>query len=838
MSTFNIKADFTNGVKIEGGFITFVQQDTKTCELSLELLDKGNIIDMTNRRATFSVVTPSGATIEETHLEVVDATLGKLKLVMPSDMILESGKYKAQIQLYPLESYARESTLIFNYSVTPSLMSDQKLLATERFGTLEGLIVTVEGLQNDVNGNVETIEKAQVVAERAKDDALLSASYSIQSATSAKEAAQAATTMTGVLDEVVEQARQSALASTESAQAAKASADEADRAAKTALAATDKANTAVSTANKALADVNTAIVDITTAKQVIDNAAITANNAANEATNAVTQTNQLSQTVHALADKVNTANQTANSNLQAIDIIANKADSAAGKAEASLTKADEVSKKVDAALVVAEGVVAQANTANLTANKAVVDATNQANIAKGEVTKATEQANKAKTEADRATTQANTASGHADKAKEEADKAGLAGEQAFKDGIHLNGVSKQNFNFIGVPARHPRVAYGIRVDLRDNTVTRLGGAVGMEFKDFMNVAPWNGKLVNIEGQYMKEFELTYTKRVPILLEPCADGGKGQQMVVWEDWVSCYPFEDMDVAQTFVRGGKVVPYYYFSRFEGSIQKSDGSYLLNDEQTADFNNDMLSSIPNAKPCSGKTQNLTIENARKLANNRNKNSEYEWSQLDFSFTSYMQRLLVVAMGGFDCQATIGRGTVDIPDNPNTENNSLKTGGTLNMGLLCGSCGENGKSSVNAWGIENFWGNIWKFVDDFVIEAKGLNNGFTSGGDNLTVNTSSNKDDLGYTLSKSNGYASAFGYDKTVDFAYIPTVTKSGKVISKDYFYQNNTYSGFLVARLGGFWSNGSYAGCFYWRVSYAASSRIRSVGARLACIRKSHN
>lgn len=420
--------------------------------------------------------------------------------------------------------------------------------------------------------------------------------------------------------------------------------------------------------------------------------------------------------------------------------------------------------------------------------------------------------------------------------KTEYDTKVLALETELKNKNQINGVGQSNFNFICLPTRHPRIAYGIRVDMRDGTVTRLGGAAGMEFKDFMNVAPWNGKLVNIEGQYMKEFELTYTKRVPILLEPCADGGKGQQMVVWEDWVSCHPFEDMDVAQTFVRGGKVVPYYYFSRFEGSIQKPDGSYLLNDEQTANFNNDMLSSIPNAKPCSGLTQNLTIENARKLANNRNKNSEYEWTQLDFSFASYMQRLLVIAIGGFDCQATIGKGAVDILDNPNTENNSLKTGGTLNMGLLCGSCGEDGKSSVNAWGVENFWSNIWKFVDDFVIEAKGLHNGFTSGGDNLTVNTSSNKDDLGYTLSKSNGYASAFGYDKTVDFAYIPTATKSGKVISKDYFYQNNTYSGFLIARLGGSWAYGSGAGCFCWDVSSAASARGRTIGARLSCIPKS--
>ncbi|MGL5330748.1 MAG: hypothetical protein ACRDD7_15880, partial [Peptostreptococcaceae bacterium] len=414
-------------------------------------------------------------------------------------------------------------------------------------------------------------------------------------------------------------------------------------------------------------------------------------------------------------------------------------------------------------------------------------------------------------------------------------------ESAVDKKIVLNGdVGKSSFDFISQTIEDKNQAYGLKVDLDANTFTRLGDAVGKVLNDFYNLYPWaDMRRQIIEGQHMVRIPKFYYKRVPIKLEEIpqsADANEiGKSLIIWEDWISPYPLSDYKVHPMFVRKGKAIDYLWFSAYEGSIyDASANTYLLEDEQVADFTTDMLCSIPNAKPCSGLTQQLHIENARKLANNRSVNSEYEWFQQDFSTVSGIQILITIAIGNYDCQTSIGKGVVDVADVPNTANNSLKTGQTIDMGVLCGYNGENGKSSVNFFGIENFWGNIWKFVDGFNVECKGIHQGWISN-DDYKVSTSTNKDNLGFTISKANGYMSKAGYNESVDFAFMPTETKGGKVISKDYLYQNSTYNGFLIAHLGGLWTDGAAAGCFYWTLHNAASVRLRSIGARLTCILK---
>lgn len=384
-----------------------------------------------------------------------------------------------------------------------------------------------------------------------------------------------------------------------------------------------------------------------------------------------------------------------------------------------------------------------------------------------------------------------------------------------------------------IKSLHPEteLAYGVEVDLEASTVVRIGKAVGMSLQNFENVAPWNGELVIIDGQHMKKIPKFYYKREilkTILIPQSSDSNEiGFKMVKWRDYISPVKLSGFEVEPAFARNGQELPYFGFSRFEGSIfDKSANKNLLEDEQVADFAQDLLCSIPNAKPCSGKTQLLTIENARKLAQNRNTSTTHVWGQQDFDIVTAIQRMITIGCGNFDCQASVGKGAVDIPDTPNTENNSLKTGSTANMGMTCGNAGVDGKSSVNFFGIENFWGNIWKFVDGIVIEAKTKNRAWVNC-DDLTIDTTNNKKNLGFTLSKSSNYISGFGEHGS---AYLPCETKGGNVLSKDYFYQNSAYNGFLIALLGGRWSSGAGAGCFCWSVDSAGSNRNRHIGARL--------
>ena len=111
----------------------------------------------------------------------------------------------------------------------------------------------------------------------------------------------------------------------------------------------------------------------------------------------------------------------------------------------------------------------------------------------------------------------------------------------------------------------------------------------------MNIAPWNGELEIVEGEHMKNFDLTYYKRVVHQKETIPQSSDnneiGEQLLVWEDWVSCYPFEDMYVHPAFQRQNRVVSKFKFSRFDGCVfDKSANDYLYNDEQVANFNEDM--------------------------------------------------------------------------------------------------------------------------------------------------------------------------------------------------------------------------------------------------------
>lgn len=52
-------------------------------------------------------------------------------------------------------------------------------------------------------------------------------------------------------------------------------------------------------------------------------------------------------------------------------------------------------------------------------------------------------------------------------------------------------------------------------------------------------------------------------------------------------------------------------------------------------------------------------------------------------------------------------------------------------------------------------------------------------------------------------------------------------------DYYYQNNTWNGYRIARLGGSWSIGDYAGGFYWILDSGVGHSGRNFSGRLVLI-----
>ena len=392
---------------------------------------------------------------------------------------------------------------------------------------------------------------------------------------------------------------------------------------------------------------------------------------------------------------------------------------------------------------------------------------------------------------------------------------------------------------------------GVEVDIVNNTFTRLAGAVGLNPGEDFNVFNMYGgrKRCNLSdagevtayygdagysatgsnGQVMVEQPKFFYKFVPLNLFK-VEGQEGWSCDKFRIYLSDTAKRGFKIHPNFTRGvpATIKDFIYSAAYTGSIYDASAStLLLNDEQVADFAADKLCSISGAKPCSGVTQNLTRANTRKLANNRGSGFQIT----DFLSNSATQMLFLVEYASFDTQSKIGIGVASFTDD-GTTNMAIVNGGTDNLGNESGMAnGDNGKVSVTYRGEENFWGNIWSWEDGLNIEAKGLHNAFFALGNFADDTKAEPYKDVGFQLAKANGYVNAIGYSEVCDFAFLATRTSgaSNRPLN-DYFYQNNTYNGFLVSVLGGRWNYGSTAGGFSRSVNITASHRYRYIGGRL--------
>lgn len=331
-------------------------------------------------------------------------------------------------------------------------------------------------------------------------------------------------------------------------------------------------------------------------------------------------------------------------------------------------------------------------------------------------------------------------------------------------------------------------------------------------------------------QVMVEQPKFYYKVVPLDLEP-VEGGKGFHMRKGRWYVSDTKKNGFKLHPAFISNGVEKNFIYIAAYEGSLwDASAAQYILNDAQVADFTTDMLSSIANAKPISGLTQSLTRGNTRKLAQKRGSG----WQQGYGQTVAATQLLFLVEYASFNMQDKIGAGATKKTDDGATSMTEI-TGATSNLGNATGSVNNpNGVNIVTYRGEENFYGNIWWFVDGMNINAKGIHELYVTDHDFADDKLVDNYKNAGITLAKTNGYVSAFGYNEEYDWLFVTSETKGNSSLPVgDYFWQNNTYNGIMIALLGGRWNNGVNAGGFCWHVAYVSGYRVRYIGGRLVYV-----
>ena len=406
---------------------------------------------------------------------------------------------------------------------------------------------------------------------------------------------------------------------------------------------------------------------------------------------------------------------------------------------------------------------------------------------------------------------------------------GYSDEDIF--GVEVDFVNKKFTRLSGAVNRTPGAAF--------DSINAFGGRKRCNVADDGTVTAYYGDSgytttgKNAAGtpvQVMVEQPKFYYKVVPMVLEK---GVKGMKIRKARYYVSDTLKPGFKVHPAFVENGNVNPYIYLAAFEGSLfDTSANAYILDNAQVADFAADKLSSIAGTKPAGGDTQNLTRANVRLLAQKRGKG----WEQAYAATAAASQLLMLIEYASFNMQKAIGRGNTD---QTSSAANIQYTGATVSLGNASGAVtNANGIQLISYRGEENFWGNIWTWVDGMNEENP---EPFESGqagtlhvadhgfADNSKASPYKN---TGIHPIQGSGYVSAFGYSEEFDWLFIGVEFSGNDALPVgDYHWNNN--SGWRVAKLGGYCSDGSDAGAFYWDLDDAASHRSWNVGGRLVYV-----
>lgn len=130
---------------------------------------------------------------------------------------------------------------------------------------------------------------------------------------------------------------------------------------------------------------------------------------------------------------------------------------------------------------------------------------------------------------------------------------------------------------------------------------------------------------------------------------------------------------------------------------------------------------------------------------------------------------------------------------------------------------------------GIENFWGNVWQWVDGLNIKAD--HDPYVADHDFAHNTFVDPYERLEIVLPGSNGYVSKIHITEDFDYGFLPSeVAGSTSTYFCDYHYQA---AGNRVALVGGGWADSSFAGPFCWLLSCSSADRRWAVGGRLVCI-----
>lgn len=633
-----------------------------------------------------------------------------------------------------------------------------------------------------------------------------------------------------------------------------------------------------------VANFDAKVASAQSATTALENATATANTAKSQLTSATSTANTAKTN---LTNATNTAN-TAKSNLETATNNANtaktNAETAKSNLDASITSANTAKSNLETAISNANTAKSNLDTSTKTGQTAKTNletAINNATTAKSQLETVISNADTIKSDLSSVIVSANTAKSNLDSSVATANGVyqSLQNENASASS-NLEELRSENFNsqeiLAGVADLRAYLGLtdddilGLQVDYKNKTFTRIAGAVNLTAgADFDKFKMYGGrKRCNVSddgtitayygddnyaedgsnGQVMVYQPKFYYLVCPVVYDPI-DTGIGYHLRKANYYVSEKARAGFRLHPAFYdANGNELDYILIGAYEGSIYDTSASaYLLLDEQVMTVGEDKFCSIAGVKPASGLTQNLTRPNIETMAQNRGANWHLENSKI----ASMEQLLCMIEMGTMNFQTAIGQGVVSISDNSSYNCASL-TGSTASLGNGTGRATEtinekggvqttetaDGKTSVSYRGVENDWGNIWKFIIDPNIWGNGAMGGgepFYCDDFNFAENKKTdNYKGAGFTVTNAGGYISAMGYSTACDWLFMASeCLGNSSVPVGDYHWVTQNLNGYRIALLGGYWYSGSGAGGFCWSLYNGVGIRYRYVSGRLVYV-----
>lgn len=188
--------------------------------------------------------------------------------------------------------------------------------------------------------------------------------------------------------------------------------------------------------------------------------------------------------------------------------------------------------------------------------------------------------------------------------------------------------------------------------------------------------------------------------------------------------------------------------------------------------------------------------------------------YDQSGFYQLIFRQVMYLLKYKSLNSQTALGRGYVD----GNTA--AVNTGGTNTKGMDWGET--TGKQQMKLFGLEDFWGNIWEWIDGIVTDSTR---------NILTATDNFNDSGSGYTNRGQGATANIGGYmNKPQGTTETGFLAKEVSGSETTYFSDSPYLYASCVARFGGSWGDASHAGAFLLDVANASSDAYALIAARL--------